>query len=706
MEMETNQGEPSSFHRWVIAPILIIASLYSIYLVIHPYTPLSNLSLSILDLTQVQRATHVMFLLVAGYLLTSCRSAHKAGTGAFVFAGMAAFPLYAFWQINIDPQFKIAASVFWLAAVLPTLYPKASRWADKVAALLVLVPYLYQVVFFKLIIDRAMVPEPWDLVMAFGLTLLLLGQVYRYTGAILTCLVLSFLLYNLHGELFTGIFAHASFDFDLLLAKLFSETEAGLFGMITGVSLKYLVYFTILGGIIGALNLGRIIGNIATLAAGGRPDGPGVVTVIASVFMGMFSGSGAADTQFVSTISKPMFEKGGYERYEAAGIAATSGTIAMITPPVLGSMAFVMVEILAIPYFWICIMALGPMLLYLIAILSYNYLYVKKTGLQPVEDGERYGAKYFRRYCFIFLPILWIVGFIYLGYSVSLAVVGAIVLFVALAYLDPTLRPKSPRVLLTGLANGFASLIPIGTAVVCANLILTLMVMTGLPNKFSQFLTMVSGESLLLATFLAAAFALLLGMGIPPTATYVVASALTAPAIMKIAMANGIPQEAALLSTHMFLMYYAVLADVTPPVALSAYAAASVFLTDPLKTGIYAAKVALPKYLLGFSFILAYQGTALLIIPMWRTATMFETVSGFLLRLAAVSAGAFFMAAATVGYTRRPLFKWECWTLGLLSLGLFVPFQWVNLAVLVPSILFFLGKRTPAVAIQALPAGD
>ncbi len=544
-----------------------------------------------------------------------------------------------------------------------------------------------------IIIDRAMMPEPWDLVMAFGLTFLLLGQVYRYTGAILPCLVLTFLLYDLHGNLLTGVLAHASFDFDLLLGKLFSETEAGLFGMITGVSMKYLVYFTILGGIIGSLNLGRIIANIASMASGGRADGPGIVTTIASVFMGMFSGSGAADTQFVSTISKPMYEKAGYDRYVASGIAATAGTIAMITPPVLGSMAFVMVEILSIPYFWICIMALGPMALYAVAILSYNYFYVKKKGLKPIEDGEHYGGKYFRRYCYIFLPILLIVAFIYWGYSVSLAVVCALFLFVILCYLDPTIRPKSPRVLLNGLANGFSSLIPIGTAVVCANLILTLMVMTGLPNKFSELLTMVSGESLLLATLFAAGFSLLLGMGIPPTATYVVASSLTAPAIIKVAMANGIPAEAALLSTHMFLMYYAILADVTPPVALSAYASASVFLTDPLRTGIYAAKVALPKYLLGFSFILAYQGTALLLIPMWRTASGFQAIMDFIIRLAAVLIGAIAMAAANVGYSRRTLRKWESWVLGILSVGMFLPFLWVNIVILPVLAWLFFSKK-------------
>ena len=402
----------------------------------------------------------------------------------------------------MDPKLNLIATVFWLIAVLPAVYPSSGRWVDKLGAILVFVPYLYLVILFHDIIDRAMMPEPWDLVMAFGLTFLLLGQVYRYTGAILPCLVLTFLLYDLHGNLLTGVLAHASFDFDLLLGKLFSETEAGLFGMITGVSMKYLVYFTILGGIIGSLNLGRIIANIASMASGGRADGPGIVTTIASIFMGMFSGSGAADTQFVSTISKPMYEKAGYDRYVASGIAATAGTIAMVTPPVLGSMAFIMVEILSIPYFWICIMALGPMALYAVAILSYNYFYVKKKGLKPIEDGEHYGGKYFRRYCYIFLPILLIVAFIYWGYPVSLAVVCALFLFVILCYLDPTIRPKSPRVLLSGLANGFSSLIPIGTAVVCANLILTLMVMTGLPNKFSELLTMVSGESLLLATYI------------------------------------------------------------------------------------------------------------------------------------------------------------------------------------------------------------
>lgn len=698
MDISSQDTQNSILRRFIITPLLVIASLYSLYLVVHPYTPLSKLSISILDLTQVQRATHVFFLLLTGYLLSSIRVDRRAGVGSFVFAILAAFPLYAFWQLGLNLQFNVVATIFWLVGVLPAVYPRSGPWLNKVGAILAIVAFLYMVIFFQDIIERAMIPEPWDLVMGFGLTLLLLGQVYRCTGAILPSLVLIFLLYNLYGDMLSGVFSHPSFGFDLLLGKLFSETEAGLFGLITGVSMKYLVYFTILGGMISVLNLGRIIANIASMAARGRADSPGIVTCLASVFMGMFSGSGAADTQFVSTISKPMFEKAGYDRYVASGIAATAGTIAMITPPVLGSMAFVMVEILSIPYLWVCIMALGPMFLYLVAIMAYNYFYVKKIGLKPIENEKSYGGRYFRRYCYIFVPILLIVAFIYLGYPISMAVASAVVLFVIFCYLDPTLRPASPRVLLKGLADGFSTLIPIGTAVVCANLILTLMVMTGLPNKFSQFMALVSGQSLFIATFLAAVLSLLLGMGIPPTATYVVSSSLTAPGIVQIAIANGIPPEAALLSTHMFLMYYSILADVTPPVALSAYASASVFLTDPLKTGWHAAIVALPKYLLGFSFILAYRGTALLLLPMWRTASGFDAITGFILRLAIVSAGAISMAAATVGYARRPLRPWECWVLGISSIGLFAPYLWVNMAVLPVSIWFFLGKKSEAVS--------
>lgn len=168
------------------------------------------------------------------------------------------------------------------------------------------------------------------------------------------------------------------------------------------------------------------------------------------------------------------------------------------------------------------------------------------------------------RYSTIFLPILLIIALLYLGYEVRTAASLALVAFVLLAYLDPTLRPKGFAPILQGLEEGFRTLLPIGAAVTAANLIFAMLVISGLTSKFSQLLQQVSGESLLLATLLTAVFSLILGMGVPPTATYVITSALTAPAIIALAKQNGIPESAAILATHMFLFYYATLADVTP----------------------------------------------------------------------------------------------------------------------------------------------
>jgi len=449
---------------------------------------------------------------------------------------------------------------------------------------------------------------------------------------------------------------------------------------------------------IGALGLGKVVANLALALVGKSPATPGRVTGIASVFMGMFSGSGAADTQFVAALTKPLFERAGYDRLIAAGLVATAGTIALITPPVLGSIAFIMVEILQIPLLKVIVMAIGPALLYLMAVLAFNEFYARKAGLRAVapELGMSRRA-YALRYSPIFLPILLIVAMLYLGYEVRTAASLAILAFILLAYLDPTLRPRGFGPILKGLEEGFRTLLPIGTAVTAANLIFANMVISGLPSKFSQLLQQVSGESLLLATLITALFSLVLGMGVPPTATYVLTSALTAPAIIALAAQNfagfGLELEAAkvaaLYATHMFLFYYAVLADVTPPVALSAYAAASVFGTNPLQTGVYAARVALAKYLVGFFFLLSYSGAALLIVPVLETAPPGQALGLILWRFVAVAVGIIYLSASGAGYTRRPLKRLEAWALGLLAVLLFVPHAYLNLAAFLLGLLFF-----------------
>lgn len=772
---QETSGKPTLLGR-VLWVVLLVAALYSLYLVVHPYTPLARSDIPVLDIIQLERALHVFFLVFAGYLISVQLPQQRPTSGSWVFVVLSLPFLYTFWVPNVPGvvlpvEGKLVATLAWGVAILPAVMPVLRRWGDIAAALLSIAPFAYQLFFYEDLVYRAVIPASWDMVMSFSLIVLVLGLVYRLLGPVMPSLVLVFLAYNLYGHLVPGTFNGAKNGIDLLLGKTYNETEAGIYGLITGVSAKYLVYFTVLSGLIGALGLGRVVANIALAMVGRTPQTPGRVTGIASVFMGMFSGSGAADTQFVATLTRPLFEKANFDRMTAAGLVATAGTIALITPPVLGSIAFVMVEILQISYLWVVIMSIGPCLLYLLSVFTYNEFYARKSKLPPVGGDDHLNRRYALRYSTVFVPIVIIIGLLYLGTEVSTAVYMAAMAFVLVAFLDPTLRPaalqqtmqsashrwglplgillavagltlpgvlnleqgnlpimsvslgfmglllgmfvlpglaqgKASEVLApiaNGLVDGFRQLIPIGSAIVAANLIFGMMVITGLPSKFSILLGQVAGESLLLATVVTALFSLILGMGVPPTATYVLTASLTAPAIITLATSNfaayGLDADAAklaaTLATHMFLFYYAVLADVTPPVALSAYAAASVFKTDPIRTGIYAARVALAKYIIGFFFLLSFTGTGLLILPVIQSVGGLEGWIIVLERFGFTAAAIVFMAAATVGYTRRPLARWESWVMGLLALALFFPYPnlWQGFIPLVAALFFFMRRE-------------
>lgn len=656
----------------LVAVIAIIGTLYHLYIVIHPFTPLASLRISLLDLTQVQRAMHVFLIALLGYLTSFIRLRARHRIGALPLAFMTVVILVEFVRLDLPYSLKGFGVLIWACTMLPTLLPSTQKWSNLACALLSFLPFVYLVVHYEALIYRAIMPEPWDLVMSFAEVLLVLGVIFRLSGPIMPTIVMLFLVYNLHGDAIGGLFANPGFDFDMLLGKMYCETEAGIFGSITGVSVKYLIYFTIMGAIVTRLNFGRIIANIALLFVGRSPASPGRACSMMAVLMGMFSGSGAADTQFVATLTKPLFEKVHYDKLVAAGVIATVGSVAYITPPVMGSISFLMVELLSIPYSQIIVMAIGPMLLYLFGILVYNELYVRKMNLPQLEISALIDFSYFKRYCYVFIPIAFIIAMIYKGFSINITVTLAAILFVLFAYIDPSIRPPLAN-LMKALEEGIIGLLPIASAVIAANMIMSMMVMSGLASKFSILLMQISGSSILVAVLLTGFFSLVLGMGVPPIATYVLTSALTAPTIQKLAMLNGIPEEAALMATHMFLFYFAVLAEVTPPVALSAYASASVMGTDPIKTGIFAARVALPKYLIGLTLILSLSGTALLIIPVLHALPLASAMGHIVFTFFFTIMGILCLNAAVVGFFARALSSVQRYVIGICAILLFYP---------------------------------
>jgi TRAP transporter 4TM/12TM fusion protein len=678
-----------------IYAILLTATLYHLYIVVHPFTPWSRYHIELLNIIELQRAVHVFFLVLLGFLITFANQPEPFKTGGLVFVALSAVLLYAFLGLDIGAQFKVFATIFWISAVAPVLFPKKLHLFNLVSAILIIFPFVYMAINFNALIYRAVIPEPLDLVMAFGETFLVLGLTYRIIGSVLPILVLSFMIYNIYGNYIPGVFSGPGFGIDMLLGKLYCETEAGLFGLITGVSLKYLVYFTTLGAVIASLGFGRIISNIALTLVGKSPASPGRTSSILAVFMGLFSGSGAADTQFVATITKGLYERAKYDRYVAAGIVATVGSIAYVTPPIMGSISFIMVELLSIPYTWIIVMAIGPMLLYLSGIWLYNEFYVRREKFEPIEVAQHVNKRYDLRFSYVFVPIVLIIVLIYQGLAINVSVLAALLFFIVIAYIDPRNRPPVKK-LGEGLSDGFRTLIPIGVAVVCANVVMTVMVISGIAAKFSQFLTLLSHGNLFVALLCAAVFSLILGMGVPPVATYVLTAALTASAIQDLAIIAGIPEKAALLSTHMFLFYYAVLAEVTPPVGLSIYASSSVFNTNPIKTGIYSAVVALPKYLIGLSFICSYYGTATLILPTLEYNTLLQAILIIASKFLLTFAGIVFLNAGVIGYSTRPFSRWERVILVTGGVILFYPSFYLDIAVLVLPLIIFFRKRKPS----------
>ena len=653
--------------RTIVLSIAFLAVVYHLLLIFYPYTPFSYwLRIGILDLTQLIRATHVFFIVLVGYLIDLVNrrgvirySIARKGVALLVLlitlwitilltkeivrnprAGSALIPLlliYATWISVIPIQF------------LPSKYENIASLFNAAPAIISFAPYLYMVINYEELIYRGTSPLNIDIAMGWSLTLMLIAYILRHIGPEMPLLILLFMLYDIYGYYAPPPWNHPGFDVSFLIGKIYIETEAALWGVITNVSVKYIVYFFILAGTFAALGFERVMAKTFLSLMGRNPVNVGRVAVAMGVAMGMISGSGAADTAFIGTTLRNLFRRAGYDDLTAAGLTANAGTLAIVTPPILGAAAFVMVELLHIPYVYVAVMAAPLAVLYASSILMYNEFLVKRLRLDKHESIESDLGKRELKF-HIFIPIAFIIVMIALGYSINLAVSIAVFIAILVALFDKELRQNIPN-LPKRLSESFVEFTVIGASIVAANIIMAMVVVSGLHLKFSLELLNILKNNLALAIIFAAAFSLLLGMGVPPTATFVLSSILTAPIIIKLAMANDIPELAATYATYMFLFYMAMLADVTPPVALSAYAAAGVFGQDPIKTGVKAALVAIPKYIYAPAMIYSYLGTSILILPVLLAGTpLSQAIPMITYRFIEVVAGILFVSAGVGGY--------------------------------------------------------
>lgn len=553
-----------------------------------------------------------------------------------------------------------------------------------VLLLLYLPATMYLIVDYEKILYRVVFPTSLDILVGWTMILLLLYATNVKIGWPLPAIVLIFVLYTLFGSNIPPPIGHNFRDIPLAIGKTWMETEAGIFGLPLGVSAKYIVYFTILAGVLRAIGITKFISDFALAFLGRSPQDVGRATSVYSAIMGMVSGSGVAVTTTVATTMLSPFKKAGYDERFASAFIAGTGTAALITPPILGAAAFIMMEVMGIDYKTLIIMTILPAFIYYVSLQIYLELYTRKVGLKRQIDVQKKSKREVLKDIYLLLPLVLLILMIFQGHTIATSVLSATFLAVAIGILRRAKISEIAR----GFIDGALDVIPVALATACAGLILHTLLVTGLGMKIEEIVRFVSGGNYYVTLLLLAIFTLLLGMGVPPTASYVIVSALVVPTAIKLAILNGFPEMIAHYSVHVFAFYYAVLADVTPPVALAAYAAAAVAGQNPLRIAVLSAKIAIIKYLIAFTFVLAPAGAALLIVP------YLDAPIEIFLRVTLVVLAALAINSATVGHFRKDLNYAKRAILFLAGLFLIFPFAITNvLGLILIAILLVLEFR-------------
>ncbi len=547
--------------------------------------------------------------------------------------GMSLLFLYWAWGTVTTQILRLAFLAFTLVLSF-LLYPARSKrdltrvaWFDwlLVAASLLVVGYaLWD---FEEFIYRAALPTRWDQLFGALTILLVLEATRRTTGWILPAVALGFLGYAWLGAWLPAPWTHQGYGLDRLVGHMYMTLE-GIFGVPLDVAATFIILFTIYGAVLEHSKAGEFYVNFSLAASGGKPTAAGRTVTLASFLLGGPSGSGVATTVTLGSVAWPLLARAGYDKASAGGLLSAGGIGAIISPPVLGAAAFLIAEFLKVSYLQVIAMAAIPTLLYYWSIFLMVEFDAKKFGAQPVRvEGENVWSLT-RKYGYHFVSLVAIVVFMLWGFTAILAVFYATVLAVALSFLrrDTALIPRRLGKALEGGSTGVLS---VAATCATAGIIVGVVTLTGLGLKFSLIILTLAGGSLFLTVAFTAVALWILGLAVPVTASYIIAAVITAPAMIKL----GVPEYAA----HMFIFYYAVLSEVSPPTALSPFAAAAITGGNPYMTTMMAWKYTLPTFLVPFMFTLHPDGVGLLLKGSWTNIVW--TTATAMVGLAALAAG-------------------------------------------------------------------
>jgi TRAP transporter 4TM/12TM fusion protein len=602
------------------------------------------------------------------------------------------FHLYAAYEI-VPAHVLRPTHVGMVLVLCFLLFPVAARfrdrirWWDYLLAAVGAGTMLYVLSQGAYFGDRATAPTTTDWVVGAIFIVLLLEATRRSTGIIMPVVAICFALYALYGKYLPPPWTHRGYPVEDLVAHLYMTLE-GIFGTTVDVASSLIILFTVFGAVLQMSGAGRFFIDFSFAAMGGRRNAAGRAVVLSSFLMGGPSGSGVATTVTIGTVAYPLLEKAGYDKNAAGGLLAAGGLGAIISPPVLGAAAFLIAEFLKIGYFDVIVMATIPTVLYYFAILIMVEIDARKQGGAGellIAKGEVWRLT--KNYWFHFGSLISIIAFMLLGFSPVLSVFWATILAIVVSalrsdtaivpwwlaaplllslgivvpqllgwrvnellteynwilifgalmvgsvvgLLAPHIAPSTEK-LAKALKDGTTGVLNVAATCATAGIIVGVVTLTGLAQRFADIIIGYAQGSLLLTAMFTAAIVWIVGLAVPVTASYIMCAVIAAPALIKL----GVPDFAA----HMFIFYYAVLSEVSPPTALSPFAAAAITGGSPYLTTLQSWKYTMPAFLVPFVFVLDPQGIGLLLkVP--PGGTWFDIVEIFLESAAGIAMLAF-----------------------------------------------------------------
>lgn len=497
--------------------------------------------------------------------------------------------------------------------------PNRIYWFDYLLAGLGVATIVYMLADFDDFIYRSVVPTALDQVFGVILILLILEASRRTSGWIIPAVILGFIAYAFAGPYLPNPWTHRGYDISRLVGHMYMTLE-GIFGVPIDVSSTFIILFTIYGAFLEVSGAGKFFIDFSFAAMGGKPTGAGRTVTLASFLLGGPSGSGVATTVTLGSVAYPMLAKAGYSREAAGGLLSAGGIGAILSPPVLGAAAFLIAEFLKITYLDVILMASIPTCLYYWSIFLMVELDAKKFGTKEIPfDRSQSLWQLTYRYGFHFLSLIAIVGFMVVGFTPIMAVFLATVVAVLASFIrkDTALVPSK---LIQALKAGSMGVLSVAITCAGAGIIVGVVTLTGLGLKFSSIIIGYAGGSVFLAAVFTALIVWVIGLAVPVTASYIISAVIAAPALTQL----GVPDYAA----HMFIFYYAILSEVSPPTALSCFAAAALTKGDPYRTTLQAWKYTMPAFIVPFMFTLDPKGVGILLKGpvedvVWTTVTAF-----------------------------------------------------------------------------------